>query len=227
LLVAIVVLFVKVSNIKKSQKIFFENFHKDRSENFQENKSEAEKFIVSDKSFTVGGEFLNTPTVEQKKEENKKNEYNLGTKIFPVIGILSILIGLGFFLKDYLVLGDMSKVISGFILGIIFIAVGEKIRGKFLGYSTFLIGGGFSILYLSAKFGLVFDLYSNATAFILMVIITAAAILISYKLESRIVAFVALVGGFISPVLASSGVANEIILFNYILILLGGMFFLA
>jgi uncharacterized membrane protein len=43
-------------------------------------------------------------------------------------------------------------------------------------------------------------------------------------LNSKILARTGILAGFLAPVLASSGVANEIILFNYILILLGGMF---
>jgi uncharacterized membrane protein len=182
---------------------------------------------TTEKRFTVGLGHTNSQDNQNNKVENKNHEYNIGSKVLPAIGVLSILIGSGFFLKDYLVLGYMERVILGFVLGITFIAIGDKIRERFTGYSTFLIGGGFSILYLSAKFGLIFNLYSNAMTFILMLFITVSAILISYKLESRIIAFVALIGGFISPILASSGLANELGLFNYILILLNGMFFLA
>jgi uncharacterized membrane protein len=103
----------------------------------------------------------------------------------------------------------------------------KKFPGKFLGYSALLMGGGFAILYLAAKFGLIYNLYTNSLAFILMTIITIAAVLISWKTNSRVLAFVALIGGFLNPFLVSTGQANELVLFNYILLLLLGMFFLS
>lgn len=182
------------------------------------NKNQA--FQVGEKTFSVGGD-------KQKSNDAESSEYKIGSKFLPAIGIISILIGLGFFFKDYMVLSDMGKVMSGFIFGVIFIALGERIREKYLSYSTFLIGGGFAILYLSAKFGLVFDLYSNAVAFILMVSVTGSAAAISFKLNSRIVSIIAMLGGFLAPILVSIGQANEIVLFNYITVLLAGMIFLA
>jgi uncharacterized membrane protein len=240
--------------MKKKQDKFFEQYYKKNLPDFKnkldiqgdKNNNDKELVVASEETFSVGEKKFemgaemskvipsendySTVSTEEKKEKErvlKEREYKLGSRVFPAIGILSILIGVGFFLKDYFVLGDVGKVVLGCVVGTIFIATGERIRKKFLGYSTFLMGGGFAVLHLSAKFGLVFDLYSNAATFILMIIITTASVLISYKLNSRIIAFAALIGGFLSPVMASSGVANELVLFNYILILLGGMFFLA
>ena len=228
---AVVILFILFLDLRRKQEELFKIFSKEKREgkNFQENKTKPQKFVVGQQKFSVGNEAVLRTNQEVEKSLNvsKNGEYNIGAKILPAIGIFSILIGLGFFLKDYLVLTDTIKVSLGFILGIIFILSGNKIRKKFLGYSTFLIGGGFAILYISEKFGIIFDLYTNSLGFILMIITTIAAILISEKLNSKIISGIALIGGFISPILASTGQANELILFNYILILLGGMFFLS
>jgi uncharacterized membrane protein len=89
-----------------------------------------------------------------------------------------------------------------------------------------LIGAGFAVIMLSAYFGLEYNLYSNAVAFVLMLLTTFMAGLLAHKLNSKILAGTTILAGFLAPILASSGVANEIVLFNYILILLAGMFWL-
>lgn len=196
-------------------------------DNIAQNLSEGKTDTSTNKSFTVGGDSAPVPTKKEKKKGKTENEYFIASKILPSVGVFSIIIGVGFFLKDFFNITDTFKVIFGFALGLAFILVGDKIREKYLTFSTFVMGCGFAILYLSAKFGLVFELYTSAFAFILMVFMTVAAVATSHVLNSRVLAFVSLVGGFISPVLASSGQANEVVLFGYISILLGGILFLS
>jgi uncharacterized membrane protein len=62
-----------------------------------------------------------------------------------------------------------------------------------------LAGGAFALLYLTAKFGEIYGLYNNHMALVIMAVITFAAIFISNIINSKIVAFVALAGGFLAP----------------------------
>lgn len=235
-MVAVVVLFVKIRNLKgRIRNLENRKFTENNTErNFSvssalENSAE----VLENKNREVPRYVVGNETVAKNVSSNiveKNHEYNIGSKIIPAIGIISVLFGVGFFLKytfDHNLIDETGRVILGFALGVSFVAVGERLRSRFAGYSALLMGGGFAILYLAAKFGMIYDLYSNAVGFILMTVITIAAVLIAFKTNSRIIAFVALIGGFLNPFLAASGQANEIVLFNYILLLLAGMIFLA
>ena len=231
------VLFVKVGKLKNKQEELEKKLSKFLSKNGGLEKKAEQNF---DRNFSVDSEkedfekpryvVKEEIKTETSKAEKENHEYNIGSKVIPAVGIVSVLFGVGFFLKytfDHNLIDETGRVILGFIIGILFVTVGERLRKRFAGYSALLMGGGFAILYLAAKFGLIYNLYSNAIGFILMTIITFAAVAIAFRTNSRIIAFVALVGGFLNPFLASSGQANEMVLFNYILLLLAGMVFLA
>lgn len=235
LVVGIVMLFVKVGNLKdrleKLEKLVSgqgrsieKTVSKEKSISVQQSAvhyEDSPRYVVGNESVSGG--------VNSDREE-KNHEYNIGSKIIPAIGIISVLFGMGFFLKytfDHNLIDETGRVILGFVIGVLFVAVGERLRTRFAGYSALLMGGGFAILYLAAKFGLIYNLYPDSMGFILMSVVTAAAVIIANKTNSRIIAFTALLGGFLNPFLAFEGQANEVVLFNYILLLLVGMLFLA
>jgi uncharacterized membrane protein len=89
-----------------------------------------------------------------------------------------------------------------------------------------MIGGGLALLMLSTYFGLDFGMYSNAIAFGVMIIITVAGGLLADVMKSRILAGTTIFAGFLTPILVSTGHANEMVLFNYLLLLTGAMFVL-
>ena len=166
--------------------------------------------------------------IDTRKEER---EYNRGSHIATIIGVIAVLFGIAFFLKyvfDNNLIGETGRIILGFVSGVVFIVIGERLRSKFKNYAMYIIGGGFALLYLSAFAGYSFySLFNGATAFVIMIIITISATIISDRLNSKILAITATLGGFLSPVLASSGQPNEIILFGYIFILSGMIIYLS
>ncbi len=226
-----------------------ENFEENNLESFEKNKikeNERPVFVVGDEEIytkkeknketvsllkTEEKEYFFEENDEQKiKEKRKESEFNFGAKVVPAIGILSIVIGVGFFMKyafDNNLISELGRVILGFASGIIFIIIGERLRKKFSNYSALLVGGGFVLLYLSAKFGAIYNLYSNEMLLAIMAIITAVAVAVAYKINSRLIGYVSIVGGFLTPFLSWSESPNEFIIFNYVLILLFGMLFLA
>ncbi len=242
LVAAVVFLFIRVSKLKKRQDKIIERIESlysmekvgERKESLSEKKEiseETPRYIVGDDIHGVKEE--NGKDNETSKpifvEEKKETEYHWGAKVLPAIGVVSVIFGIGFFLKyafDNNLIDEMGRVILGFISGILFIFLGDYLRKKYQNYGILLMGGGFVILYLAAKFGLVYSLYGNAMAFIIMTLVTLVAVLFAYKKSSKVVALISLVGGFLVPVLSASGSPNEMVLFNYILILLLGMFFL-
>ena len=64
-----------------------------------------------------------------------------------------------------------------------------------------------------------FPWFGTVPAFLLMTLITAAALVLALRLEALVIAILGLVGGFLTPILLSTGQDNPLALFSYILLL--------
>jgi len=152
-------------------------------------------------------------------------EQRIGTRWILIAGIIAVVFSVGFFLKyayDNNWIGPLGRVIIAAIGGLVALAVGEVTRRR--GYGIVAKGVtalGFAILYL-AVYGVYpyYKLFASPTpAFVLYVLVTAAAMLYAVSLNEIIVAFLSLLGGFLTPVLVSTGENRPIALFTYTLIL--------
>ncbi|MHC4397620.1 MAG: DUF2339 domain-containing protein [Planctomycetota bacterium] len=168
---------------------------------------------------------------EPKKPEPVKKaatltlEQRIGTRWVLIAGIITVVFSVGFFLKyayDNDWIGPLGRVIIAAIGGLVALAVGEVTRRR--GYGIVAKGVtalGFAILYL-AVFGAYpyYKLFTSPTpAFALAILVTAAAMLYAVSLNEMIMAFLSLLGGFLTPVLVSTGENRPIALFTYTLIL--------
>ncbi|HYP53502.1 MAG TPA: DUF2339 domain-containing protein, partial [Pyrinomonadaceae bacterium] len=147
-------------------------------------------------------------------------------------GILAVVVGVGFFLKfafenDWV--GPSARVLLGASSGLAIIFAGERLRLRGLRqYAFVLTGGGILILYLSVYAAFAFyHLVEQLPAFLLMIGVTATAVLLSARYDALAIAVLALVGGFLTPVLLSTGRDNEIALFSYVALLDAGVLALA
>jgi uncharacterized membrane protein len=152
----------------------------------------------------------------------------IGGSWFNWIGIIAVTFGVAFFLKfafDKQWIGPSARVSLSAIVGISLLYVGERLRGRGLkAYAYILSGGGLLILYLSdfAAYNF-YHLIGQVPAFLLMAGVTTTAVLLSVRLNALPVAILGLVGGFLTPVLLSTGVDNEIGLFTYVALLDAGV----
>ena len=159
-------------------------------------------------------------------------EAHIGGSWFNWIGIIAITFGVAFFLKyafENQWIGPGGRVLLGFAAGVGFLVVGERLRARGLAsYAYVLSGGGIMILYLSvyAAFRL-YNLIGQFPAFILMVAVTATAVLLAGRYNALPIAILGLIGGFLTPILLSTGVDNQIGLFSYIAMLDAGVLTLA
>ncbi|TAK56933.1 DUF2339 domain-containing protein [Patescibacteria group bacterium] len=158
-------------------------------------------------------------------------EFAFNTKWLMVAGIIAILFGVGFFIKfsfDNNLIGETGRVILGLIIGLGFIGTGEWFYRKYPKYAFFLTGGGIAILYLSlySAFGL-YHMVEQLTAFLGMILVTLFSVVLSVRYNSVAIAGIALLGGFLTPILVSSSTVNDIGLLTYITLLDLGLFALA
>jgi uncharacterized membrane protein len=166
------------------------------------------------------------PTSEHPKEQHTDGslESRIGSQIFNRVGILAVLIGMAWFLKfaiDNHWIGPLGRVLVGLVSGAGLVVWSERFRHK--GYSAFsysLKAVGSGILYLSlwAAFEL-YHLVPSGVAFAGMILVTAWNGFMCWVQDAELLALYAIVGGFSTPLLLSTGENHELALFGYLLIL--------
>jgi uncharacterized membrane protein len=108
---------------------------------------------------------------------------------------------------------------------------GQWLRARSRSYKYFAegitaLGGGVSYLSLYAAWNF-YQLFSNVAAFAAMILVTGAILWIAERWSSQPVALTALIGGFLTPLLMSTGQSTEVVLFSYILVLDATLLWLA
>lgn len=158
-------------------------------------------------NFAVGESYKNAPLTETEKQAATKQrsiESFIGLNVLGKAGILLFIIGiimLGRF--AYVHMSDVFKGGLIYLLGIVLVAVGELFYKKEKTvFSTTLISGGVATLYAAAATCFfAFELYNAKVTFIICVLITAAAVILSNQVKSQIVCAFGAVGGYL-PVVA-------------------------
>lgn len=174
------------------------------------------------------------PPVAQRptfSERNPDLEKFIGENLFNKIGIVILVLGMGFFLKyaiDKDWINEIGRVSIGFLCGGVLVGLAHRLRKSFATFSSVLVGGGVAILYFTVAIGFhEYQLFSQTLAFILTILITSFTVLLSLSYDRKELAIFAILGGFGAPFMVSTGEGNYIVLFTYILILNIGMLVLA
>lgn len=158
-------------------------------------------------NFAVGESYKNAPLTEAEKQAATKQrsiESFIGLNVIGKAGILLFIIGiimLGRF--AYVHMSDAFKGGLIYLLGIVLVAVGELFYKKEKTvFSTTLISGGVATLYAAAATCFfAFELYNAKITFIICVLITAVAVILSNQVKSQVVCAFGAVGGYL-PVVA-------------------------
>ncbi len=171
-------------------------------------------------------------TQTNKPEKPKKDwEKLIGENLLVKIAVVVLVLGVSFLIKwaiDNEWINEIGRIAIGFAAGAILMTLGYLSRKNYTAFSSVLTGGGLASFYVSVSFGFqLYHLFSQSTAFILLIIITASAVAMALAYNKKELAIFAILGGFSSPFMVSTGQGNYIVLFTYILILDLGMLSLA
>lgn len=110
------------------------------------------------------------------KEKNPDIEKFIGENLINKIGILILVLGISFFVKyaiDKNWINEPARVGIGILCGALIMGVAHRLKKNYKAFSSVFVAGAISIFYFTI--GIAFHdyhLFNQATAFIIMVIIT-------------------------------------------------------
>jgi len=162
-------------------------------------------------------------------------EQFMGVKMFSWLGGLALFFGVAFFVKysfDQNWITPGLRVALGFLTGLGLLIGGVILhrRKQYIIGAQALCATGVLILYAvtySCRSIYHFEFFGVVPTFLLMVLITTTAFFVAVRLNALVVAILGMLGGFLTPILISTGVDNPLGLFGYIAILDAGLLVVA
>lgn len=179
------------------------------------------------KALADGKPLILQPVYEKEpKPSRTREEWEafVGGKLLNRIGAFALILGIGFFLKyafDRDWISELVRVLIGVASGLLCLAAAYRTHTRqFKIFAQGLVGAGIAILYLSifAAFNF-YSLVPQWAAFGLMSIVTVIALTHAFYYDSLAVALLAWAGGFLTPIMLSTGHPNEAGLFTYLALL--------
>ncbi|MBC7426313.1 MAG: DUF2339 domain-containing protein [Bacteroidia bacterium] len=167
------------------------------------------------------------PPKHKKTKTDSELEKFIGENLINKIGIAITIIGVAIGAKysiDHNLISPQTRIILGYLTGLIIMAVGMKLRKNYENFSAVLVSGAIAIMYvITFSAYSFFGLFSQTFTFILMVLFTAFTILTAISYNRQIIAHIGLVGAYAVPILLSDGSGKVEILFTYMAIINTGI----
>jgi hypothetical protein len=153
-------------------------------------------------------------------------EQFMGAKLFAWIGGLALFLGVAFFVKysfEHNLIPPELRVAIGFVVGVSLIVGGLLLKRKENAVTAqTLCATGILVLYavtFACRAYYHFAFFGLIPTFLLMTLITAIAFLLAVRLNAMVVAVLGIAGGFLTPILLSTGEDYPLGLFLYIALL--------
>ena len=164
-------------------------------------------------------------------ERHPDMEKFIGENLVNKIGIAILVLAIGYFVKfaiDNDWIGPLGRVGVGVLCGAILIGIAHRMRNSYTAFSSVLVGGGLAVLYFTITLAYhQFHLFNQLTSFIILIVITCFAVVLSILYNKQELAVIALIGGLVSPLMVSNDHANYHGLFIYLVILNTGLLVIA
>ncbi|RQT64951.1 DUF2339 domain-containing protein [Burkholderia cepacia] len=158
-------------------------------------------------------------------------DWLLGGNTVVRVGIIVLFFGVAFLLKyaaDNNMLPIEFRLAGTALAAAALLATGWRVRARRAAYGLVLQGGGVGILYLTIFAATkLYALLPVGAAFPLMVAVCALSAFLAVRQNALPLAFMGTAGGFLAPVLLSTGHGNHVALFSYYALLNAGIFAIA
>ena len=143
------------------------------------------------------------------------------------VGVVVLFFGVAFLLKfayDHSKVPPEFRVGGAMLGGIVLAVVGWRLREKRPGYALALQGGAVGVMYLAVFSALrLYALVPPGFAFALLAMIAAFSAALALLQNAQSLAVLGVAGGFLAPVLASTGAGSHVALFGYYAVLNAGI----
>jgi hypothetical protein len=156
----------------------------------------------------------------------------VGVKLFSWIAGIALVLSAVFLFKysvEHGWLQPIVRAVFGLVVGITLLIVCElRIAQNYRFTANAMHGAGIAILYATLfAMHVLWHLVPSWIAFLGMLLVTAAAVYLSTRRDSVFIALLGLIGGFATPALLSSNENRPLALFSYLLLLNGGISWIA
>ena len=146
-------------------------------------------------------------------------------------GVIVLFFGVAFLLKyasEHIEISIEARLIGVALGAVAMLAVGWRLRARRPGYALIVQGGGIGVLYLTlfAAFRL-YQLLPGALVFVLLAAMAVFSAMLAVLQDSRSLAALGVSGGFLAPLLASTGGGSHVGLFSFYALLNLGILFIA
>lgn len=155
----------------------------------------------------------------------------LGGNTVVRVGLLVLFFGLAF-LARYAVEHSLVPIevrLAGIVAGgVALLAVGWRLRHSRSGYALSMQGGGVAVLYLTIFASMrIYQLIPPTLGFGLLVGVVVFSAVLALLQHAQALAVIGMAGGFMAPMLASTGQGSHVMLFSYYLLLNAGLLVMA
>jgi len=156
--------------------------------------------------------------------ETSSLEQRIGTRWVLVAGVITVIFAVGFFLKHAVEnqwIGPWGRVGIAGLGGLAALVIGEVTRRRGFDFAAKGVTAlGFAILYATVFAAhRWYSLIGPAPAYVLAIAVTAAAMSYAVVLDEVAIALLSLAGGYVTPIMLSTGENLPNALFAYVLIL--------
>ncbi len=155
-------------------------------------------------------------------------EFAIASQWLLRIGILLLVFGIGFFVKysvEHDLISHTARVGITVVAGLGLLIGGTRLlAGQFSLIGQGLMGAGVVALYFAAfAADSYYHLIATEAAFAAMACVTALSGWVAVRFKSKLVAVIGVLGGYLTPILLSTGHVDFISLYGYMLILAVGV----
>lgn len=158
-------------------------------------------------------------------------ERMMGANLVAKVGVVILFFGIAFLLRyayERVHVPIELRLTGASLVALVMLVIGWRLRDARRTYALVLQGGGIGVLYL-VIFGAfrLFNLLPAPAAFALLVAVAAASAVLAVLQNSLALAAFGTAGGFLAPILASTGHGDHVVLFSYYAVLNAGIFAIA